>query len=89
MEELRTCELAEPFRFTKGCKTLKVKAEPFFSSQHEHGNLLFDLKRDPQQDNPIQDEELEQEMIKTMRTLMIENDAPPEQFERIGINHER
>ncbi len=85
LEELHTSELAEPFNFTKGCKLLKTKAGPFMSSQHEHGNLLFDLENDPLQENPLQDEKIEQRMIEAMRTLMIENDAPSEQFERLGI----
>lgn len=83
--ELHTCELSNPFSFTKGCKLLKIKASPFMTSQYTNKNALFDLENDLHQENPIQDEKIEQEMIKKMRALMKENDAPPEQFERLGI----
>ncbi len=84
-EELHTSELVEPFSFTKGCKILKTKAKPFMSSQHGYGNRLYDLEDDPKQENPINDEVIEQQMIEKMKKLMEENDAPPEQFERLGI----
>jgi len=47
--------------------------------------LLFDLKEDPLQLNPIQNPEVERRMIKLMTDLMKENDAPEEQFRRIGL----
>jgi hypothetical protein len=86
LEELHTAEQVEPFSFTKGCKPLKMKANPFMSSQHGHGNMLFDLESDIDQTTPIDDPETEKRMIEIMRRLMKENDAPLEQFERIGLN---
>jgi len=87
LEELYTSELTEPFSFTKGCKTLKIKAVPFMSSQHANGNALYDLECDPQQETPIQDKDIEEQMIEKMRKLMEENDAPIEQFKRLGLNN--
>ena len=85
LNELHTGELVEPLSFTKGCRVLKVKAEPFMTSQYENGSRLYDLDTDPDQENPINDNEIEQRMLEKMSALMWENDAPPEQFERLGI----
>jgi len=85
-EELQDIALAEPFRFTKGCRTMKIAAgarrrlDPY-----RHGTHLFDTEADPKQENPIQDAAVEKRMIAHMTRLMRENDAPPEQFERLGL----
>ena len=47
--------------------------------------LLFDLEADPRQEHPIQDAEVKARMIELMVKLMRENDAPPEQFQRMGL----
>ena len=52
---------------------------------HQFGNLLFDLQVDPLQEHPIHDEVIEKRMIEHLIRLMRENDAPPEQFERLGL----
>ena len=86
MGELQDIQLAEPFSFTKGCRTMKIAAGRGCSrSIHRFGTLLFDLKHDPAQEHPIDDPELEARMIKLMVQLMKDNDAPPEQFERLGL----
>jgi arylsulfatase A-like enzyme len=84
VEELKTLELAEPFSFTKGVKTMKIKANIFVKS-HAFGTLLFDLADDPGQMNPIQDPVIEEMMIGHMICIMKENDAPVEQYERLGF----
>ena len=47
--------------------------------------LLFDLENDPQQENPIHDPEVEERLCRLMVKMMLENDAPREQFERMGL----
>ena len=47
--------------------------------------MLFDLHNDPNQEHPIRDERIEARMIRHMRELMENNDAPEEQFRRLGI----
>ncbi len=85
-EELSTVELSEPFSFTKGCKLLKIPARPWAGRDfHQFGNLLFNVEDDPQQQNPLQDPAIEQRMIGVMKQLMETNDAPPEQYARLGI----
>ena len=84
-EELKTAEMAEPFEFTKGLRTMRIQGRPW-RTPHEFGTLLFDLESDPKQENPIQDEEVEGRMVEHMVRLMKENDAPTEQYERMGVD---
>lgn len=83
---LEGMELAEPFSFTKGVRTMKL---PFSQgqggSQYRFGHKLFDLQHDPGQEHPIDDPAKEAELIGVMVELMRENDAPAEQYERVGI----
>ena len=82
--ELQNIELEEPFSFTKGCKTMKIPAKPW-TSGCEHGTQLFDLVSDPKQENPIKNADIEDYMIREMIDLMLWNDAPSEQFIRMGL----
>ena len=47
---------------------------------------LYDLKTDPKQLRPVQDEETEARMCRLMVQKMVENDAPREQFIRLGLD---
>jgi arylsulfatase A-like enzyme len=86
VEEIRGIEkLQEPFKFTKGCKTVKIKARPWGGDASINSTLLFDLKSDPEQLNPLNDKEIEETMTKFMVSLMKETDAPIEQFTRLGL----
>jgi arylsulfatase A-like enzyme len=84
LDELDGMELAPPFSFTKGLKTLKVdsnrKGRPF-----PFGTLLFDVESDPGQQQPIEDPQVEAKMVQEMVRLMRENDAPVEQYARLGL----
>ncbi|MBN1812446.1 MAG: sulfatase [Anaerolineae bacterium] len=84
VDELQDIGLAEPFSFTKGCRTMRVGARPG-TNAHQFGTLLFDLAHDPGQEHPIDDPAVEEMMIRHMVRLMQENDAPLEQFERLGL----
>jgi arylsulfatase A-like enzyme len=86
-EELQTAELAEPFDFTKGIKTLKMKGHAFMGNYvHKFGDLLYDLESDPLQKKPINSPEITARMKQKMIRLMREHDAPEEQFERLGLS---
>lgn len=85
-EELLTLELREPFSFTKGLKTMKIKSHGFHGiDYYGFGTILFDLENDPNQENPIDDKNIEEKMIGYLVKLMKENDAPIEQYERLGL----
>ncbi len=47
--------------------------------------MLFDLANDPYQKKPIQNAEVEERMAGLMVELMKENDAPGEQYGRLGL----
>ncbi len=85
VKELKNAELAGPFSFTKGCRVLKTPSEGSFSRAFKFGTMLFDLRSDPEQLRPINDSYAEERMIRLMVKLMKENDCPPEQFIRLGL----
>ncbi len=87
VEELRGAELAGPFSFTKGCPVLRtpVSGTWTWADPHQFGTLLFDLHADPKQEHPLDDPALEARLAAQMADLMRWNDAPPEQFERLGL----
>ena len=84
LNELHTAELAEPFAFTKGCKTVRTDAGAWLKA-HDFGTMLFDLQDDPAQEHPLRDQDVEGMMIDHMVNLMAENDAPVEQYQRLGL----
>lgn len=83
-EELQNLELAPPFSFTKGCSVMKIPARPWVDA-HQYGTLLFDLEADPNQKEPLDDERAEQMMLVHLTKLMKANNAPNDQFERLGL----
>lgn len=82
--ELQHMTLAEPFSFTQNVQTLKIPTRAMMSS-YPFGTMLFDLESDPEQEQSIVDEAVERRMIGLLVGLMQENDAPPEQYERLGL----
>ena len=86
-EEFIGMELAPPFSFTKECQTMKIAVENIFGKgkSFKHGTMLFDIKNDQTQENPIQNKVLENNMIEAMVSLMKESDAPIEAYERVGL----
>jgi len=79
-------EVAGPFGFTKGMRLLKLPARERWGSPPEYGNLLFDTETDPAQEKPFSDPEIEKRLIGEMVRLMTEHEAPPEQYERLGLD---
>ncbi|MEI6085091.1 MAG: sulfatase-like hydrolase/transferase [Verrucomicrobiota bacterium] len=79
-------ELAEPFGFTKGCRTMRIPAgKPWVKHPDVRKNLLYDLQSDPWQKQPVHDAAVEARMVEHLRRLMRECDAPVEQFARLGL----
>ena len=86
MDEMRTMNWHPGFEFTKGTPVMQIDASAFQGTKaHKFGNLLFDLENDPEQKHPVNNPEKEAEMIELMKKLMRQNDAPKEQYERLGI----
>ncbi|MFB3892116.1 MAG: sulfatase [Phycisphaerae bacterium] len=84
MDELRAAEISRPFSFTKGAPLIRTPASPWYQP-HKFGTLLFDVQEDPRQERPLKDPAVEKMMIDHLVRLMKENDAPEEQYERLGL----
>jgi arylsulfatase A-like enzyme len=83
--EIQTMEKAPPFPFTKDMPLMRFDA-PTPSAAFRYGDLLFDISADPGQNHPIRDNPaLERAMREKLIALMRENNAPPEQFTRLGL----
>lgn len=95
VEELQGAMLAPPFDFTRGVPVMKVPAIATSPAYMRHGagvqiaNLaqtrLFDLSEDPDQRRPIDDPEVENQMIRMIVALMRENEAPDELYDRFDL----
>lgn len=90
-EEFEGVTLAEPFSFTKGCRTMKIKARPhpWNRTAYDSGTLLFDIEQDYQQEHPISSPSVEILMTRHLVREMRAADAPPEQYDRIGMQTPR
>ncbi len=84
VEKLRKATLVEPFGFTKETPVLRLPGTSY-TDPYAFGTMLFDLDTDPLQEDPLVDDEVELRMATLLRDLMVANDAPPEQFERLGL----
>jgi arylsulfatase A-like enzyme len=82
--ELQNMEIAPPFAFTKGCPTMKMPAKRW-AGTHQMETLLFDIENDPWQQQPLQDAAVEARLKQQMIQIMQANDAPVEQYERLGL----
>lgn len=90
-EETATAEMHEGFSFTKGSRVMKIEASrgaQQFSSWHRYGDKLFDLENDPKEEQPLEDKETTLRLINGMLELMRENEAPAEQYIRLGLPQE-
>lgn len=87
--EMRTAVMSPPLSFTKGAPVMKIAALPEMRGdvaiKAGMGSKLYDLENDPEQLHPLKDAALEERMIALMRRLMEKNDAPPEQYLRLGL----
>ena len=88
IERMLRAEMTAPYSFTQGMPLLKIPAKLWAPMDfNEYGNLLFDLKEDPEQLHPSNDPVAEQQMIDLMTRLMKHNDCPVEQFTRLGLTN--
>ena len=88
VEEMHNLEgLAEPFDFTKGCRVMKVRYDKGRGGwgTRKYDTLLHDIDADPKQENHLDDSGIEEKMIQHLIREMKANDAPPEQYQRLGL----
>lgn len=86
--ELAEMELAEPFGFTKGLKTLKIRCigSMVGGSDQARPSRLYDIEADPGQLHEIKNPEVEKKMKALIREYMVETEAPSELYHRYGID---
>ncbi len=85
--ELSDAELFSGPEFLQGAKVLRLKAHNEINP-YWYGTRLYDLASDPDELKPIRDDDAERRLIVMMRALMKENEAPDDQYERLGIPKE-
>jgi arylsulfatase A-like enzyme len=83
-QELSRATLHEGFSFTKGMPVLRTPGHTF-TNPHTFGTLLFDLAEDPGQQHPLVDDELELAMARALVEALRASEAPPSQYERLGL----
>ena len=87
-DRLEKATLHKPFTFTKNCPVLAIPAEEEWggvASCYRYGDILYDLEYDRKEEYPIDDPEKEAELASAMAQLMRENEAPKEQYIRMGL----
>lgn len=82
--EFKGAELHPGFSFTKGAPVMRLQGWTM-RGPSEFGTLLYDLETDPGQTTPLRDAALEMRMADLLVRLLRENDAPPSQYERLGL----
>ncbi len=85
VEEMRAMERAEPFSFTKGCPTMRIEGNTWSAMKCAFETELYDLQDDPHQAAPLDDPEQEARMTALLVQTLRDSDAPPEQYERLGL----
>ena len=84
-DELGNVELAGPFSFTKGCRVMRIEARDRMGDTTSFVSALYDLEADPDQERPVDDEDLVSRFQDEIRRDMGKNDAPDELYERLGL----
>lgn len=85
-EELEGYTIGPEFSFMKGTRPMKIPQYKIYNSNINDGSSqLFDLWEDPQELNPIYNRDVEDYMKKMMVRLMKMNEAPEEQYQRLGL----
>jgi len=90
VEELQNIELSRTFSFTKGCRLIKTEDYNYYQNKpsdgiHNYSTMLFNMKQDPLQLTAVQDAEKESYFSKEIVRHLKANDAPEEQYERMGF----
>ena len=85
VDELADITLYDGFDFTKDCKMMKIPASEGFIKAYQYGDKMFDVETDPTQTEEIADIKVAKRLLENMIKLMRENDAPDEQYARMGL----
>lgn len=86
-QELQKTEIVESFSFTKGCRLMKIAdiGLGMVPLEHNWQSVLFNVTDDPRQAIPKHNPDVVERLKKEIVRLMAENEAPEEQYERLGL----
>ncbi len=86
IKALQSAEMVDGWPFMKGCRPLRMQLNHTGTEAvTKHGHLLFDLKSDPTQIDPLTDPAVEKRMTDLLLALMSQCDSPVEQYARLGL----
>jgi arylsulfatase A-like enzyme len=83
-ESLDTMKLKEGNRFTNQYPYTEIEVSTYIDS-YSIGHLLFDLEEDPQQLRPLQNPEIEAQMIQKLIRIMKQIEVPESEYIRLGL----
>ena len=69
-----------------GDQVTSIYATTAIAEARAHESMLFDVREDPAQEKTLDNPKIEKMMIDHLVRLMKENDAPPDQFIRLGLD---
>ncbi|EDW8109980.1 sulfatase [Salmonella enterica] len=86
IDELKDIRIHPGFDFTQGTQVMQIPATFGYLNPWRFGDKLFDLKNDPEQCHPLNDEALSHCYASAMIPLMQQHDAPPELYTRFELD---
>ncbi|HCL5263987.1 TPA: sulfatase [Salmonella enterica] len=86
IDELKDIRIHPGFDFTQGTQVMQIPATFGYLNPWRFGDKLFDLKNDPEQCHPLNDEALSHHYASAMIPLMQQHDAPPELYTRFELD---
>jgi len=86
VKELTDIRIHPGFDFTRGAQVMQIPASFGYLNPWRFGDKLFDVKRDPQQSQPLDDAQKVLEKAHAMRPLLEAHDAPPELYTRFALD---
>jgi hypothetical protein len=89
VEDFVDLQVAEPFSFQKGAMTMKIENVTWVARDKQFDTMLWDTLADPMQSDALVDASIEERLKAQMAGLMMEADAPLEQFERLQLDPEK
>lgn len=87
VRELADWQRHPGFSFTKGCPVMRIPCQDWWmlSWLEELETRLYDLRTDYDQQHPLTDPAIEEQMIGHLLASLRATDAPQEQYERLGL----
>ena len=86
--DLTRSALTPPFEFTENMNLLRLGDDTDGERKDAPDHRLYDVLNDPGQQQTVQDEGVEKRLCAHAVRLMLQHEAPPEQYVRLGLEDE-